>query len=134
MIQSHRYIRFKVCYFLQFCASFFSFKLDSMASQREYLLIGDSNVRRFHSRVGLQQAQNLEFVQARNLAELTSALTSVTNAFKFVVLSVLTNLIIDAGSDCVSDVDRLSAIEDMFISVIQMIRLALFFFLFLFGL
>ena len=91
-----------------------------MSSQRDYLIIGDSNVRHFYLKLGLQ-AQNLDFVQARNLSETDVALGSIKTAYKFVVFAFLTNLIVAAGEEGSNPVDRLSAIEDLFNSITQML-------------
>ena len=96
-----------------------------MSSHRELLILGDSNVKRFYSRIGLTQAQSLDFVQARNMTEVESALAAVKNTYKIVVLAFLTNLVIDAGDGAVNDVDRMSSIEEAFNTVVPLIRFAL---------
>ena len=93
-----------------------------MSSHRELLILGDSNVKRFYSRIGLTQAQTLDFVQARNMTELSTALTAFKSTYKIVVLAFLTNLVIDSGDSAVNDVDRMSNIEETFNTVIPMIR------------
>ena len=91
-------------------------------AQPEFLILGDSNVKRFYTRLGLTQAQNIEFAQARNMNEVTNALSTVKNCFKFVIFACLTNLIVDAGEAASNDVDRMSAIEEMFNSIVPLIR------------
>lgn len=96
-----------------------------MASQiqaREYLVLGDSNVRRFYTKIGLSQAQNLEFSQVRNVDELSTALSSIKRSYKFVVMAFWSNLIVDAGETASNDVDRMTAIDDMFNSIIPLLR------------
>ena len=63
-------------------------------SQPEFLILGDSNVKRFYTKLGLSQAQNIEFVQARNMNEVTNSLSTIKNSFKFVIFAFLTNLVI----------------------------------------
>ena len=91
-------------------------------AQPEFLIIGDSNVKRFYTRIGLAQAQNITFAQARNMNELSTAISSISDAYKFVVLAFITNLIIDAGDASANDVDRVSAVEEMFNTVVPLIR------------
>ena len=92
------------------------------SNQPEFLIIGDSNVKRFYTKIGLTHVQNIEFVEARNLAEFNTALASFKNTFKMVILAFLTNLVIDAGDSATNDVDRLSAIEELYNSVVPQIR------------
>lgn len=93
-----------------------------MSAQPEYLVIGDSNVKRFYTKIGMSHVQNLDFVEARNLTELSTAMSSINNTFKFVVLACLTNLIVDAGDSAVNDVDRISAIEELYNTVVPLIK------------
>ena len=92
-----------------------------MASTREYLIIGDSNVCRFYSRLGLQ-SHNLEFIQARSFEEATTALNSIQPAYKFVVFAFITNLIVAAGDECSNPIDRTTAIEDLFNTLLQLLK------------
>ena len=91
-------------------------------TQPEFLILGDSNVKRFYTKLGLTQAQNVCFVSARSLSEVNNAVTTFKDCYKFIVLAFLTNLIVDAGEAASNDVDRVSAIEEMLHSVIPMIR------------
>ena len=91
-------------------------------SQPEFLILGDSNVKRFYTKLGLTQAQNITFVQARNLNEASGAIDSIKDCYKFVILAFITNLIVDAGEAATNDVDRVSAVEEMFNSIIPLIR------------
>jgi len=75
-----------------------------MATAREFLLIGDSNVRRFYNKLGLQ-AHNVSFVQARSMEEVTSAMGSVNPTYTFIVFACLTNLIVSAGDEHSSPID-----------------------------
>ena len=62
-----------------------------MASQlqaREYLIIGDSNVGRFFTKIGLSHAQNLDYIPARNVEEVTNALGSIKRTYKYVVFAL----------------------------------------------
>ena len=96
-----------------------------MASQlqaREYLLLGDSNVSRFYTKIGLSQAQNLAYVQARNVEEVSAALGNIQRSYKVVVMAFWSNLIVAAGEPASNDVDRMSAIEEVFNLVVPLIR------------
>jgi len=88
---------------------------------KDFLIIGDSNVTRNYTRLGYQ-VQSLAVVPARNLSEVTQALKeSIKSTYKIIVFACLTNLIIscaDAGS---STAERLSAISDLFNSIIPAI-------------
>ena len=90
----------------------------------EFLILGDSNVKRFYTKLGLTQAQNIEFVQARNMNEVSSALTTIKNTYKIVVLAFLSNLVVDAGDAASNDIDRLSSIDELYNTVVPLIRLA----------
>lgn len=96
-----------------------------MASQlqaREYLVLGDSNVKRFYTKIGLSQAQNLDFIQARNVEEVSNALSSFKRTYKFIVMAFWSNLIVDAGEAASNDVDRMTNIDEMFNSILPLIR------------
>ena len=98
-----------------------------MASQlqaREYLILGDSNVSRFYTKIGLTLAQNIDFIPARNVEELTSGLTKINRSYKFVIMAFWSNLVSSAGEAASNDVDRMSAIDDLFNQVIPLLRLA----------
>ena len=95
------------------------------SKQPEFLIMGDSNVKRFYTRIGLTHAQNIEFVEARNMTEFKTALSSFKDSFKIVILAFLTNLIVDAGDSAANNVDRMSAIEELCNTVIPQIRYAL---------
>ena len=87
---------------------------------REVLLIGDSNVRRFYSKLG-NQVKNLDFVQARSTEELAIALQSVQVTYKFVIFAFITNLIITAGEEGCQPQTRLNAITELFSTTIPLL-------------
>ena len=91
-------------------------------SQPEFLILGDSNVKRFYTKLGITQAKNICFVTARNLNEVSTAMTAINDCYKFVVLAFVTNLIVDAGDVTANDVDRISAIEEMFNTIVPLIQ------------
>lgn len=96
-----------------------------MASQlqaREYLVIGDSNVSRFYTKIGISLAQNLDFVQARNVDEVTAALGSIQRSYKLVVMAFWSNLIVASGESASNDVDRMSSVDGMFNAIVPLIR------------
>ena len=92
-----------------------------MSSTRDYLIVGDSNVRRFHSRLGLQ-SHNLDFVQARSMEEAITAVNSVLPTYKFVIFAFITNLIVSAGDECANPVDRLASVDELFNTLLQLLR------------
>ena len=91
-----------------------------MATTRDYLIIGDSNVRRFYNKLGLQ-SNSISFAQARSYEEAVSSLVSVNVSYKFVIFAFITNLIVTAGDDCQSSIDRSTAIEELFGSLLQLL-------------
>lgn len=101
-----------------------------MASQlqaKDFLVLGDSNVGRYYTKIGLHQAQSLDFIQARNKEEVSSALTKITRNYKFVVMAFWSNLIVSAGENASNDIDRMSEIDESFNQIIPIIRLVLCF-------
>ena len=88
----------------------------------EFLLLGDSKVKRFYTKIGLSQAQNIDFVQARNMDEVRTALSAIKNTSKFIILAFLTNLVVNAGDSAQNDIDRMSSIDEMFNSIVPLIR------------
>ena len=97
-----------------------------MASQlqaREFLVLGDSNVSRFYTKIGISQAQNMDFVQARNVEEVGNALKAIQRNYKIVVMAFWSNLISAAGDEASNDTDRMSSIDGMFNTVVPLIRL-----------
>lgn len=97
-----------------------------MATQlqaREYLVLGDSNVSRFYTRIGLTMSQNLDFVQARNIEEVNSGLAKINRSYKYVVMAFWSNLVVAAGDSATNDIDRMSSIDDLFNQVVPLIRL-----------
>ena len=96
-----------------------------MASQllaREYLVLGDSNVSRFYTKIGMSIAQNLDFIPARNVEEVTNGLKAIQRSYKFVIFAFWSNLISFAGDGASNDVDRMSSVDDMFNAIVPLIR------------
>jgi len=89
---------------------------------RDFLIIGDSNVQRFYTRMGLT-AQSLDFVRARNMEEAKESFPHAKSTYKFIVLAFLTNLIVTAGEEGANPTERLTAIESLFNEVIPAIGL-----------
>ena len=88
---------------------------------KEFLVLGDSNVRRYYIKLGTQ-VKNLEFVQARNLEEAETSLQSINVGYKFIVFAFITNLIVTAGEEASSAQGRLNAIQDVFDSLLTLIK------------
>ena len=91
-----------------------------MATQRDFLIIGDSNVRRSYAKLGLQ-SNSINFVQARSYEEVSSSLSAVNATYKFIVFAFVTNLIINAGDECSCLVDRTNALEELFNTLLQLL-------------
>jgi len=95
-----------------------------LAMAKETLIIGDSNVARFYTRIG-QLAQGMDFSRARNLAEMTQCFDLYRASkvvYKVVVLAFISNLIVAAGDDGTCSSERLSSIEELFNEIIPAIR------------
>lgn len=76
------------------------------------LLIGDSNVRRWHTRLGDSYLPVMDFVPAHNSEELEAALEHIRPTYQMVVFAGLTNIIVGSGSDVSGGrLERLEAIE-----------------------
>jgi len=90
-------------------------------AQRDFLILGDSNVQRFYSKLGMN-AKCLDYFRIRNLDDLEPALGAIQSTYKFVVLAFLTNLIVSAGDEATTDIDRLCAIESLFNDILPPIR------------
>jgi len=89
-------------------------------SNVDFLLLGDSNVRRFLSSMG-RQAEAIQFVQVRSLEELGSGLSSIRPTFTIILFGFITNLISTAAEGLVDATQRMNAIEDMLNTVIPML-------------
>jgi len=87
--------------------------------EKALLLIGDSNVRRSINLIGSLYNQMVHCLPGRNLAELEVSLSAVKSSYKIVVLSVLTNIIVDAGTN--TD-DRSQAIDGAMGAAIEAVR------------
>ena len=88
---------------------------------REFLIIGDSNVRRFHLKLGTQ-LKDVEFVQARTIEEVTGSLQAINTAYKFVVFAFITNLIVTASEEGSTPQERLNAIGELFSCLLPLIK------------
>jgi len=88
---------------------------------KDFLIIGDSNVQRFYTRMGLT-AQSLDFIRACNVEEVKKSFDSIRNTYKFIVFAFLTNLIVTAGEDGAGPTERLSAIESLFNEILPAVK------------
>lgn len=91
---------------------------------KDFLIIGDSNVQRYYTRLG-QLAQGMDFTRARNVDEMKQAFDVfrvAKTAYKIVVFAFITNMIVAAGDDGSSPAERLSSIEGLFNELIPAIR------------
>ncbi len=85
-----------------------------LQANKELLIIGNSNIERNILHTGRLYCQLAESVPARNLQELSNAVSQIQpNKHKVVVFAMLTNLIVSAGNS-ISTIDpspRLIAVE-----------------------
>jgi len=84
---------------------------------RPYLIVGDSNCRRFYNKLGLQ-SNEIDFLEARNQVELQTCLTSLKASYTYVIFSFLSNILISTAEDSSSNQDRLNVIEVVLDSVV----------------
>lgn len=75
------------------------------------LLIGDSNVRRWITKIGDPYLSVVDFVPCLNSEELPAAMSQIRPSYQVVVFAGLTNIIVGAGSGCSDRFSRLEAIE-----------------------
>jgi len=91
---------------------------------KDIFVIGDSNVQRFYTKLGLL-AQGMEFSRARNVDEMSQAFDNLRGSkvtYKIIVLAFLTNMIVAAGEEGSGPAERLSSIEELFNSILPVIR------------
>jgi hypothetical protein len=94
---------------------------------RDILIIGDSNIRRNLARSGRHYSQSADIGSARNLAEFAEAVKLIEpEKYRIVIFSMLTNIVIDAGSPLLDPFARIQAISDCLGPLFQDIRYSSF--------
>lgn len=90
---------------------------------RILLLLGDSNVRRWHLNLGEPYLPVMDFVPSHNSEELSAALEQVRPSYQMVVFAGLTNIIVSAGSEATGgQIARLEAIQTAIRTTLTAIR------------
>jgi hypothetical protein len=92
---------------------------------RNLLILGDSNIRRYLYRAGGAYSQTCDCGMARNLSEFGNTLKMIENTnYRIIVFAMLTNIIIDAGSEGTDHDSRMNAIEECLNPLLENFRYA----------
>jgi len=86
------------------------------------LLIGDSNVRRSINHLGSMYTKMVQYLPCRRMSELDQSLTAVSSKYNLVVLSMLTNIIVDAGDKPKDGESRDTAIQNAISDALEQIQ------------
>ncbi len=90
---------------------------------RDVLLLGDSNVCRYLGRCGGAYTQACDCGLARNMSEFGSSLRMVEAAnYRIVIFAMMTNIIIDAGSEGQDHHSRIHAVDECLSPLIKNLR------------
>lgn len=87
-----------------------------------FLLLGDSNVRRWIPNLGGHYRSIMEFVPAHNTLELSNALTKINSSYQTVIFAGLTNILVGAASEATTNSDRLEAISQSLNATLTSLR------------
>jgi len=92
--------------------------------EKVLLLIGDSNVKRSINNLGALYSRMVQYLPCRNIGELEQSLCAVESSsrYQIVVLSVLTNIIVDAGDKPKDGNTREAAIQGAITSSMELIQ------------
>jgi len=90
--------------------------------EKVLLLIGDSNVRRSIQNLGSLYNRMVQYLPCRNLPELEQSLQAVESKYSIVVLSVLTNIIVDAGDKPKNGDSREAAIQAAICQTVNLLQ------------
>jgi len=90
--------------------------------EKVLLLIGDSNVRRSVTSLGALYSRMVQYIPCRNMSELEQSLMVVEAKYSTVVLSVLTNIVVDAGDKPKDGNTRDSAIQGALSKVVALLQ------------
>jgi hypothetical protein len=90
---------------------------------RNLLVLGDSNVRRYLYRAGGAYSEACDCGVVRNLSEFWTSLKMVDNTqYNIIIFAMLTNIVIDAGSEGTDHAPRLNAIEECLSPLLENFR------------
>jgi hypothetical protein len=91
--------------------------------ERDVLILGDSNVRRYLGRCGGAYTQACDCGLARNMSEFGNHLKMVdaTN-YRIVIFAMMTNILIDAGSEGNDHHSRIHAMDECLSPLIENLR------------
>ncbi len=90
---------------------------------RNLLVLGDSNVRRYLYRAGGAYSEACDCGIVRNLSEFGTSLKMVDNShYNIIIFAMLTNIVIDAGSEGTDHASRLNAIEECLSPLLENFR------------
>jgi hypothetical protein len=90
---------------------------------RSLLVLGDSNVRRYLYRAGGAYSETCDCGIVRNLSEFGTSLKMVENTqYTTIIFAMLTNIVIDAGSEGTDQASRLNAIEECLSPLLENFR------------
>jgi len=103
------------------CLSFIHLMAQHVA--RDVLILGDSNVRRYLGRCGGAYTQACDCGLARNMSEFGSSLRMVeANNYRIVIFAMMTNVVIDAGSEGQDHHSRIHAVDECLSPLVENLR------------
>jgi hypothetical protein len=97
--------------------------MSQQVQARSLLVLGDSNVRRYLYRAGGAYSETCDCGVVRNLSEFGSSLKMIENhKYRIIIFSMLTNILIDAGSEGTDHASRMNAIEECLSPLLENLR------------
>jgi hypothetical protein len=106
-----------------FPVSFFYKTMSQQVRARSLLVLGDSNVRHYLYRAGGAYSETCDCGIVRNLSEFGTSLKMVENThYNIIIFAMLTNIVIDAGSEGTDQASRLNAIEECLSPLLENFR------------
>ncbi len=93
---------------------------------RNLLVLGDANVRRYLYQAGGAYSETCDCGVVRNLSEFGTSLKMVESThYNIIIFAMLTNIVIDAGSEGTDHASRLNAIEECLSPLLENFRYCL---------
>jgi hypothetical protein len=90
---------------------------------RDVLILGDSNIRRYLNRCGGAYTLACDCGMARSMTEFGNSLKMVEAPnYRIVIFAMMTNIIIDAGSEGHDHQSRIDAIDECLSPLIENLR------------
>lgn len=89
---------------------------------RTFLLLGDSNIRKWIPNLGVPYRTSTEYVPVHNSQELRPALDKISSPFETVIFAGITNILISNASECANDIERLETINRTVSEVLLALR------------